>query len=230
MTEVARILLVEDERNLALTLSEKLVEAGYDVTHVPTRAEAVFEIEKRAFALAILDVGLPDGTGFQVAEKIRELKPRTAILFLTAFSDPESRVRGLELGAEDYVGKPFHLKELMLRVRNALKRAHWVGSPLEAGAIRVGRAEIDLEKFEARVDDTVHRLTHKELALFRLLLERRGKAVSRDEILDAVWSEEEFPTSRTIDNFIVRLRRLIEVDPEDPQIIKSVRGVGYLLA
>lgn len=230
MTEAARILLVEDERNLALTLREKLVEAGYDVAHASTRAEAVFEIEKRAFALAILDVGLPDGTGFQVAEKIRELKPRTAILFLTAFSDPESRVRGLELGAEDYVGKPFHLKELMLRVRNALKRAHWVGSPLDAGAVRIGRAEIDLERFEARVDDAVHRLTHKELALLRLLLERRGKAVSRDEILDAVWSEEEFPTSRTIDNFIVRLRRLIEVDPEDPQIIKSVRGVGYLLA
>ncbi|MGZ3709470.1 MAG: response regulator transcription factor, partial [Bdellovibrionota bacterium] len=135
-----------------------------------------------------------------------------------------------ELGAEDYIVKPFHLKELMLRVQNGLKRARYLSSEaVGGGKVQVGRAEVDFTSFQAWIGGVPQSLTHKECALLRLLVERRGKVVSRDEILNHVWSEEEFPTSRTVDNFIMRLRRLVEADPDEPQVIKSVRGVGYQL-
>jgi DNA-binding response OmpR family regulator len=140
-------------------------------------------------------------------------------------------VRGLELGAEDYVTKPFHFKELILRVQNGLKRARYASASPDV--IQVGAARVDFAKFVAQVEGAggtkTHSLTHKEVALLKLLVEREGKVVSRDEILNHVWSEDEYPTSRTIDNFVMRLRRLIEVDPENPQTIRSVRGVGYQL-
>jgi two-component system alkaline phosphatase synthesis response regulator PhoP len=126
------------------------------------------------------------------------------------------------------VVKPFHLKELLLRVKNGLRRAHYLAGG-DDGELVLGRATIRFARFEAERDGEVFPLTHKESALLRLLVDRRGNVVSRDEILNHVWSEDEFPTPRTIDNFIMRLRRLIEVDPENPQVIRSVRGVGYQL-
>jgi len=140
-------------------------------------------------------------------------------------------VRGLELGAEDYIVKPFHLKELLLRVQNGLKRARYLSGSTEQDGVKIGRAVIHFSRFEAEIDGgPAQSLTHKECAVLRLLHERRGKVVSRDEILNEAWSEEEFPSPRTIDNFIMRLRRLIELDPENPQTIKSIRGVGYQLS
>ena len=226
----SRILVVEDERNVGATLVERL-QKEFDVVWATTVDEAKSEVAVRKFDLAILDVGLPDGTGFDVAQTIRKGQPATAILFLTAFGNPEDRVKGLELGAEDYVVKPFHLKELLLRIRNSLKRAKYLSGSSEEGndTVTIGAAEIDFLKFEAQVEGRTHSLTHKELALLKLLYDRRGKVVSRDEILNHVWSEDEFPTPRTIDNFILRLRRLIERDPENPTVIRSVRGVGYQL-
>lgn len=223
-----RLLVVEDEKNVALTLVERLKKESFDVVHAATAADARLEIDGRKFDLALLDVGLPDESGFEVAAYLRKAQPATAIIFLTAFSTPEHRVKGLELGAEDYVTKPFHLKELLLRIQNGLKRARYLSASVASNSVRVGKAEIDFARFEARVDGGAHSLSHKESALLRLLVDRKGKVVSRDEILNHVWSEDEFPTSRTIDNFIMRLRRLVEVDPENPQAIKSVRGVGYI--
>lgn len=229
--KTSRILVVEDERNVGLTLVERLRKEGFDVAWASSASEARMEIQQRHFDLALLDVGLPDGSGFEVAGFLRKSQPGTALIFLTAFGSPEDRVRGLELGAEDYVVKPFHLKELLLRVRNGLKRARYVMGDATSGAdpVVVGRAEIYFSKFEAIVGGESHSLTHKESALLRLLVDRRGAVVSRDEILNHVWSEDEFPTSRTIDNFIMRLRRLVETDAENPQVIRSVRGVGYQL-
>ena len=227
----ARILLVEDERNVATTLAERLGSEGFDVTWAATSEAASLAAERIRFDLALLDVGLPDGSGFDVAERIRENSRATAIVFLTAFGDPESRVRGLEAGAEDYVVKPFHYKELLLRVRNALRRADYLAG-LEGsgdGEIRVGRAIVRFPRFEADVDGRPIRLSHKECGLLRLLVDRRGKPVSRDDIFTHVWSEDEYPTPRTIDNFVVRLRRIVETDPENPAVITSVRGVGYRL-
>ena len=227
----ARLLLVEDERNVAETLAERLRSAGYQVMRADSVASARRAIAEMPFDLALLDVGLPDGSGFELARVVRQRSPASAIIFLTAHAAAEDRIRGLELGADDYVGKPFHFRELLLRIQNCLKRAQDLASvPGEMrGQVRIGRALVDFERFSATVGDDNIALTHKECAVLRLLAERVGKAVSRDEILDRAWSTDEFPTSRTVDNFIVRLRKLIETDAADPRVIRSIRGVGYLL-
>jgi DNA-binding response OmpR family regulator len=227
----ARLLLVEDERNVAETLGERLRAAGYQVARADSVASARHAIGEAPFDLALLDVGLPDGSGFDLARVMRQRSPATAIIFLTAHAAAEDRIRGLELGADDYIGKPFHFRELLLRIQNCLKRAQDLARvPGEMrGQVRIGRALVDFERFTASVGDDNVALTHKECAVLRLLAERVGKAVSRDEILDRAWSTDEFPTSRTVDNFIVRLRKLIEIDASDPRVIRSIRGVGYLL-
>lgn len=227
----ARILVVEDERNVAETLIERLRTAGYEVQHAPTAAVARELAAVQSFHLMLVDVGLPDGNGFELAPQLRALLPRAALLFLTAHGNPEDRVRGLELGADDYLTKPFHFRELLLRLQNCLKRAAELADvPGEMrGVQRIGRARVDFERYAAEVDGRWQPLTHKECAVLRLLASRAGKAVSRDEILDRAWSADEFPTSRTVDNFIVRLRKLVEPDANEPQVIRSIRGVGYLL-
>jgi two-component system, OmpR family, alkaline phosphatase synthesis response regulator PhoP len=227
----ARILLVEDERNVAETLVERLGAEGFQVRRADSVMSARRALSDAEVDLALLDVGLPDGNGFELARTVRERAPRTAIIFLTAHASAEDRIRGLELGADDYVGKPFHFRELLLRIHNCLKRAQDLASvPGEIrGQVRIGRAQVDFERISATVDGHSVALTHKECAVLRLLTEQVGKAVSRDQILDRAWSADEFPTSRTVDNFIVRLRKLIEVNAADPRVIRSIRGVGYLL-
>ena len=231
MNAATRLLLVEDERNVAETLSERLRAEGFQVKRADSVASAKRAIGESEVELALLDVGLPDGNGFELARVLREHAPRTAIIFLTAHASAEDRIRGLELGADDYVGKPFNFRELLLRIHNCLKRAQDLARvPGDIrGQVRIGRALVDFERFSASVDGESVALTHKECAVLRLLAERVGKAVSRDEILDRAWSADEFPTSRTVDNFIVRLRKLIELNASDPRVIRSIRGVGYLL-
>jgi DNA-binding response OmpR family regulator len=199
--------------------------------HAASCAQARALVAAENFQLVLLDVGLPDGDGFQLAPQLRAVAPRAAIVFLTAHGNPEDRVRGLELGADDYLTKPFNFRELLLRLQNCLKRAQDLADvPGEMrGVQRIGRARVDFERYAAEVDGSWQALTHKECAVLRLLASRAGKAVSRDEILDRAWSADEFPTSRTVDNFIVRLRRLVEFDAGEPQVIRSIRGVGYLL-
>ncbi len=225
----AKVLLLEDELNVGETLRDRLEQEGYFVAWAKSCEEARLELAATKFQLAVLDVGLPDGTGFEVASLIRKQSPATAILFLTAFGSPEDRVRGLELGAEDYVLKPFHLKELLLRIQNGLKRATYLSASSQEDGVRVGEAVVNFSRFEAERDGRTQTLTHKECALLRLLVQRAGHTVSREEILREIWSGDESPSTRTIDNFVLRLRRLIEVDPENPQVIKSIRGVGYQL-
>ncbi len=224
----ARILVVEDEANLGNTLVEVLIDEGYEATLAKTEKEARNKLKVQNFDLALLDVGLPDGSGFNVAKFINDNKPETAIIFLTAYGNPEDRIRGLELGSEDYIVKPFHLKELLLRIKNGLKRSKYF-SQLPNTTIQIGNALINFECFEAKVNNKTHTLTHKECMILRLLVERKGKVVSRDEILDFVWAKEEYPSTRTVDNFIMKLRRIVEQDPENPIFIKSIRGVGYQL-
>jgi DNA-binding response OmpR family regulator len=227
----ARLLLLEDDANVAGTLTSRLTTEGYAVTHANSVRAAREALAGTAFQVAVLDVGLPDGNGFEVAQSLRDRSPATAVLFLTAYGTPEDRIRGLELGADDYVTKPFVFRELLLRIQNVQKRAHDLQQPgtVPGATARIGVAEVDFGRFTARVGDQVHRLTHKECAVLKLLVERAGNAVTRDEILDRAWSPDEFPTQRTVDNFIVRLRKLVERDPSNPQSILSVRGVGYQL-
>jgi DNA-binding response OmpR family regulator len=227
----SKLLLVEDEKNVGSTLVERLKTDGYDVLWVQTAKDALCQIGNRTYDLVLLDVGLPDGSGFEVGRNLRLKQPAAALMFLTAFGTPEDRIRGLELGAEDYIVKPFHLKELLLRVRNGLKRAKYISAISKAAGTKatIGKAVIDFQRFEASVEGQNVPLSHKETALLKLMVEKRGSVVSRDEILDHAWSEDEFPTPRTVDNFILRLRRLVEDNPEEPQVIKTVRGIGYQL-
>jgi DNA-binding response OmpR family regulator len=225
------LLLLEDDANVAGTLTSRLTTEGYAVTHANSVRAAREALGGPAFQVAVLDVGLPDGNGFEVAQTLRDRSPATAVLFLTAYGTPEDRIRGLELGADDYVTKPFVFRELLLRIQNVQKRASYLQQPdvVPGGTHRIGIADVDFGRFTARVGDQVHRLTHKECAVLKLLAERAGNAVTRDEILDRAWSPDEFPTQRTVDNFIVRLRKLVERDPSNPRSILSVRGVGYQL-
>lgn len=223
----SRLLVVEDEANLGSTLTERLTQEGYEVTWARSLRQARQELAAGRFHLALLDVGLPDGSGFTLGGEIQARHPGTAMIFLTALGDPHQRVQGLELGAEDYVVKPFHFQELVLRLENALKRRrHWDEVP---GRVQVGRASIDFAALEATVDGRTTPLGAREAALLRFLIARRGTVVSRDEILDEVWSRDEYPTPRTVDNFIVKLRRLVEADPEHPTVLRTVWGAGYQL-
>jgi DNA-binding response OmpR family regulator len=225
------LLLVEDDLNVARTLATRLGAEGFAVTHAASVTAARDALEKQPYAAAVLDVGLPDGNGFEVGRHLREVSPATAMLFLTAWGSPEDRIRGLELGADDYMTKPFAFRELVLRIQNMLKRAREIAARGTApvGPVRIGIAQVDFDRFTAESGGTLHRLTHKECSVLRLLLERAGRAVSRDEILARAWAQDEFPTERTVDNFILRLRRLVERDPANPETIRSIRGVGYQL-
>jgi two-component system alkaline phosphatase synthesis response regulator PhoP len=224
------LLLLEDEANVGSTLQDRLGLEGFTVRWAKSVEEAKSALEGGSFRIALLDVNLPDGSGFDVARKIRDQHPKTAVVFLTAAGTPEDRIHGLELGAEDYVVKPFHFKELVLRIQNVLKRARFVADgPTPEPRVKIGRCVVNFQEYQLEAEGRKVALSHKECALLKLLYEKRGQVVSRDEILDLVWSEDEYPTPRTVDNFIVRLRKLVEPDAENPTLIRSVRGVGYLL-
>ena len=209
------LLLVEDEENLGATLKDLLEGERYAVTWAQNKKEALADIKAMPFDIALLDVNLPDGNGFQVAEALQN----TAIIFLSAMSDPEYRVHGLTLGAEDYIVKPFHFQELCLRIKNALKRKNYVQST--GTAAKIGKAKVDFSSFTLNGKA----LAAKEAKLLKLLYDRRGKVVSRDEILNHVWPRETYPTARTVDNFISALRKLLG----SADCIKTIRGVGYQL-
>lgn len=215
MSKRISLLLVEDEINLGTTLKDLLEGERYAVTWSQTKKEALADIKAMPFDIALLDVNLPDGTGFQVAEALQN----TAIIFLTAMSDPEHRVRGLTLGAEDYIIKPFHFQELCLRIKNAIKRKTYIQGTI--GIVQIGKAKIDFAGFTLNGKP----LAAKEAKLLKLLYDRRGKVVSRDEILNHVWPRETYPTARTVDNFISALRKLLG----SSDCIKTIRGVGYQL-
>jgi two-component system alkaline phosphatase synthesis response regulator PhoP len=221
-----RILLLEDERNIGATLRDLLQHAQYEVTWAQNKVEALHAITLYPFDVALLDVNLPDGSGFEVAEKLDTA--HTAMLFLSAMSDPEIRVKGLQLGAEDYIVKPVHFQELLLRIRNALKRRDYLHQATHA-AVTIGAAIVDFSSFQIRRGELQETLSAKEAKLLHLLYDWRGKVVSRDEILNHVWPSEVFPSARTVDNFILRLRKWVEETPENPQRIQTIRGVGYRL-
>ena len=225
-----KILLLEDEVNVGSTLKDRLTSDGFDVSWAQTVNQAQSFLSHHSFALALLDVQLPDGSGFEIGESIRKNHPSIAMVFLTAAGTAEDRIHGLELGAEDYVVKPFNFKELLLRIQNVLKRAQFITKNIEKNEeIKIGKATVKFNQYEILVGPEKHHLSHKECALLKILYDKRGTVVSRDEILNLVWSDDEYPTPRTIDNFILRLRKLIEPDINVPSVIRSVRSVGYLM-
>jgi DNA-binding response OmpR family regulator len=214
-----RLMFVEDDRSLGVGLYERLGKEGYDVLWVDNKAKAEIALRQQFFDLVILDLGLPDGNGFELAKKIR-LKPRTSFLFLTAQSSAEDRLTGFELGAEEYIPKPFHLKELLLRVKHVLKK------PAAIQEIKVNGCAIYLESMLViDIKGEKKNLHAKDCEILKLLIDLSPRVVSRDEILDSVWGVDNYPSPRTVDNSIVRLRQLL--NDLDATFIRSVRSVGY---
>jgi DNA-binding response OmpR family regulator len=222
-----RILIIEDELPMRTALADCLTSEDYRVI---TAADGAIGLNKAIAEkpdLILLDLMMPRLDGFGVCAELRRLGHSTPILILTAKGQIEDRVRGLDLGADDYLVKPFSMDELLARVRALLRRFERAGKNL--CELALGDVRVDFPRQQAwRKKQELH-LTVKELAILRLLAEAEGEAVSREKFLDVVWGYASFPTTRTVDMHIASLRGKIETDPENPKWIKTVHGVGYRL-
>jgi len=223
-----KILVVEDEREMAGGLRDIFEFEGYEVITAETGKEGLQAVSRKEPDCIILDLMLPDINGYQVCEEIRRQKCNTPIIMLTAKGQDYDKIRGLEVGADDYMTKPFSVGELLARVKAILRRTGRAAEDLDL--VRVGPALVDVKHFRVRRGKAQHSLSHYEVELFKLLYENANQPVSRDEILDRVWGTENYPTNRTVDNFIVRLRKKIEEDYKNPKHILTIYGVGYKLS
>ena len=226
MKPSAHILVVDDEAHLAAGIAENLEAEGYRTGVAYDGLAGLERLRAEPFDLVVLDVMMPNMDGLELCAQLRRDGVQSPVLFLTVKGDAEDRVRGFEAGGDDYLAKPFHLRELLLRVAAILRRSSWYQST--NAALSFGGNRIDFQTYEARAwDGTAHALTHKEAMILKALADRAGSIVTREEILDRVWGYEVFPSTRTIDNFIVRLRKRFERNPEVPAHFHTVRGVGY---
>lgn len=222
------VLIAEDEPVMAEVLADNLEGEGLEVSIAKDGSTALKHWREHNPDLVVLDVMLPKVSGLEVCYRMRSEGFKTPVLFLSAKGQPEERVEGLEAGGDDYMAKPFHLPEFLLRVRNLLRRRDDEGRTPPLQSYSFGGHSVDFRTYTARLaNHKVATLGERELSILRLLCERAGEVVSRDEILDAVWGQEVFPSSRTIDNFVVRLRRLFEPDPAKPVYIHTIWRVGY---
>ncbi|MBA4310525.1 MAG: DNA-binding response regulator [Chlorobiaceae bacterium] len=226
-----KILLVEDEESLAIGLEFNLSDEGFVVEWAKDGRKALEFIEKNEYDLIILDIMLPYFNGFQIVEKLRLLYPQTPVLMLTARASTQDKIKGLELGADDYLTKPFHLKELLLRVKGMLKRKTWYKKfPDEKIIYKLGSWEINFEKLMCKNESYEFFLTQREAMVLKYFFDNKGKIVSRKELLANVWEINSDVETRTVDNFISRLRKYFEKDPNNPKFIKSVRSAGYIFS
>ncbi len=227
MNPLHRILLAEDEESLQDAIKLNLELEGYFVSAVSDGASALKEFGKSRFDLLILDVMLPEIDGFTLCHTIRLEDRKIPILILTAKDTSADKVQGLRLGADDYLTKPFHLEEFLLRVKNLLKRKV-ASEKISSDVFRFGNCEINFLNYEITdVKGKKQPLSKKEIMLLKLLTERKNEVVSRNEILQKVWGYDVFPSTRTIDNFILNFRKYFEQNPKEPKHFFSVRGVGY---
>jgi DNA-binding response OmpR family regulator len=225
--EKPHILLVEDEMHLARGISFNLEQEGYLISHVESGEEALEKARIERFDLIILDVMLPGISGFEVCRQIRVLDTRVPVLMLTARSEERDRITGLAEGADDYIVKPFNLKEFLLRVSGMLRRSAWYRpEPVEEG-YRFGDNEVFLLSYRARTRQGEIDLTDLEVKMLSLFFHREGEAIPRGVILESVWGYANDAETRTLDNFIVRLRKYFEPEPSKPIYFQTVRGVGY---
>jgi two-component system, OmpR family, alkaline phosphatase synthesis response regulator PhoP len=222
---MAKILIVEDDASILLPLQDNLELEGYEVSSAVDGRLGLDLARKGGYDLVILDIMLPKMNGFDLCRQLRQEKDTTPILMLTAKSQEVDKVLGLELGADDYVTKPFSPRELLARIKAILRRTRQVRQGIDS--CRFGGVEVDFKKYEARKDGRSVDLTALEFALLRLLVENDGEVVERDIILDEVWGESVYIEPRTVDKHISLLRKKLEDDPQNPKFIIGVRGVGY---
>ncbi len=223
------ILLIEDEQDLVIGLQDAFGFEGYEVANVGTGEQGVRAAAEIHPDLIILDLMLPGLNGYLVCEQIRRRDTSVPILILSARSLESDIIRGLEAGADDYVTKPFSIGELLARVRTIFRRIA-THTQRSSTMIKVGESAVNVEANTAHLRGKQVQLSFYETAILQLLDEHRGEPVSRDEILDKVWGFDANPTNRTVDNFILKLRRKLEPDPANPKYILTVYGLGYKLA
>lgn len=222
---MASILLIEDEESLNNIVTMNLEMEGHAVESCFDGEKALeFQSRLEEFDLVILDVMLPHVSGWDICAQFK-VASETPILFVSARGTSSDKVKGLKLGADDYLAKPFDLEELLLRVRILTQRS---GAMKSSSSITIGEFLINLNTFEVlKNEDYVLTLSKREIEILKLFNSRKGEVVSRDTILDEVWRKDQFPTSRTIDNYILNFRKLFEADPKEPKHFFSIRGVGY---
>jgi DNA-binding response OmpR family regulator len=224
---VSRILVIEDDPAILRGLADNLRFESHEVLTAADGEVGYRLIREQKPDLIILDLMLPKLSGYEVCRKVRDEGITTPIMMLTARGEEGDRVLGLDLGADDYVTKPFSVRELMARVRALLRRAH----PPHASPdqLRFDDVVIDFRRYEARKGDQTLEMTRKEFGVLRLLASRPGEVVTRDELLNEVWGFENYPTTRTVDNHIATLRAKLESNPSEPRHLLTVHGVGYKL-
>lgn len=223
-----RILLVEDESDIAELIRMNLEADGYKVIHSKEGIDAIQKFKEESFDLVILDIMLPGVDGISVCENIRLSNQDIPILFLSARSGSDDRILGLKKGGDDYLTKPFNLEELMLRISKLIGRASAKAeNPFILNDYHFGGNYVNFESYEAMGNQGEFMLTKKEAMLLKLLIENKGQVVSREKILQTVWGYNVYPSTRTIDNFILAFRKYFEKDAKNPHYFLSLRGVGY---
>lgn len=223
-----KILLVEDDPNLADGLTLNLEGEGYEVVHVDHGKYAVDEFDRGNFDLLLLDIMLPGMDGLTICKKIRAKGSTVPILFITARDQTEQKIEGLLAGGDDYITKPFDVAELLARIQGIFRRQAWLASGENVvDEYAFDGRHINFKTFKATGPIGSFDLTRKECMVMKYLVEREGQVVPRDQLLDAVWGYHIYPTNRTIDNFILKLRKVFEDDPANPKYIETVRGAGY---
>lgn len=224
-----RILVVEDEQAMLMGLKDNLEFEGYEVDIADDGAKGLEMILENRHHLILLDVMLPSMSGFDVCRTARSKDINTPVILLTAKGEEIDKVLGLELGADDYMTKPFSLRELLARIKAILRRVDVQPNEPTSQNTIIGKMEVNFPNYEAFVEGYATKLSHKEFEFLHYLWDHPNKVISRDELLDNVWGIDYMPSSRTVDNFILKLRHLIEEDSNTPKIIITVHGVGYKL-
>jgi len=224
---MTRILVVEDEPGIALGLEDDLRMEGYEIEVIADGAIAARQARETPFDLILLDVMLPGKDGFEVCRELRRAGLRTPILMLTARTQESEKVMGFELGADDYVTKPFSTRELRARVKALLRRSS-AGVALETECYRFGDVEVDFRRGELRNNGSVVEMTPIEFKLMEVFIHSAGRVLSRDRLLSGAWGPDTFASERIVDNHIANLRRKIEPDPANPRYLRNVRGIGYI--
>lgn len=224
-----KILICEDEPGMRMGLKDNLEFESYEVDLAEDGEIGLNKILKNKYDLIILDVMMPKMSGFDICKSVRKNGITTPIILLTAKGEEIDKVLGLELGADDYVTKPFSLRELLARIKAILRRGELTGKEIDDKDMQIGQLTINFGTYQAKVKNKEVQMSHKEFEILHYLWKKKNATVSRDELLTEVWGFEESPTTRTVDNFILKLRQKIEKDSNHPQIILTVHGVGYKL-
>jgi len=227
---MSRILIVEDEPNMRLGLKDNLEFEGYEVDLAEDGASGLQKIMDGTYSLVLLDVMLPKMSGFDVCKNVRSKGNKTPVILLTAKGEEIDKVLGLELGADDYVTKPFSLRELLARIKAVIRRGEeTTGASANKDFVKIGRIEVNFASYNAFEDGQPVQMSHKEFEILNFLWNHKNATTSRDDLLNNVWGYDESPTTRTVDNFILKLRQKTENDPNHPQVILTVHGIGYKL-